>query len=246
MDLYARLLDTATCLVALTSLWVRRNSWRYPWEIAKNFGLAQITLGAILKTLPVAWIINHNTLPGLNLLISHFFILTGIGAIVYSAEHKLRSDATMRSWYLKRLVLPRMTGYAVMVAMYIVGGWHSLKDFQQPSGYAVTYWIVYDVLIIYLLLVGVAALGHLFYDEPSRRMAGIYLIAVGINIAGAICRIISAIEYQTLLMVITLTANALALMIFSAGGAYQWRTRLNEINKRRGEFPGQDVSNITQ
>lgn len=233
VSLFNSLLDTATCVVVLICLWMRRKSWRYKWEQPKTIGLALMAVGTLLKTPPIFWLINDE-IQGLYVLIAHAFILGGIGAIVYSVEHKLRDDQTMRSWHITRVILPSVVGIGTMIGLFVAGARRSLNMyFQSPViGTALAYWMVYDVLIVYLLLLGASALGHLLHDPPSRVGAGIYLLAVLFNLIGAVCRMVNVtVVHNPLLTGVVLGTNNIALWLFAGGAAWMWVIRLAKINR---------------
>ncbi len=186
---YTEILDIATLLVVVVCLWIRRHTWKYKWEQPKTIGLTLIGAGSLLKSPPISWLIDRDVLHGLYLMIAHAFIVSGIAAFAYSAERKLRPDSTIRRWHITFVVFPWTLGTVVMLALFSFGASSNLDQlFQSPVGFTMAYWLVYDALTIYFLVLWAYALGYLLWDPPSRRIAGIYLLAVGLSLVGATCR----------------------------------------------------------
>lgn len=138
----------------------------------------------------------------------------------------------MRSWHITRVLLPKAAGVAVMVGLFVGGASHGLdRYFESTGGPAMAYWIVYDILLMYLLMLVAQSLYHLLYDPPSRFSVQIYLTAVIFEAVAVACRIAVLFEPNVLLTGTAMTANAIALCLFAGGAAYQWRDRLYKINR---------------
>ena len=227
MSVFTELLDVTTCLVVSSSLWIRRRTWRYKWEQPKTIGLLLLTVGTVIKSAPLCWLMDHEVLRGLYLLIAHVFILSGIAAIAYSAERKLRSEVDICRWRVKFIAVPGGVGVMTMVASFIF--------IRLAEGYTYIDWIIYDALMIYFLGLCAYSLWCLFNDPPSRAGAGIYLFAVGFGLIAVTCRtlLITVTDHvpDMVLINIATASNALALCLFAGGGAWMWKMRLRSINR---------------
>ena len=226
---YVECLDLATCFVVLICLCVRRATWRYKWEQPKTIGLTLIAVGALLKAPPISWLMDRDVLHGLYLLVAHVLIASGIASFAYSAERKLRSDKDFRKWHVKFVIFPWCLGVSTMVGLFAAGAWVTIEHPLGLSTYTMSYWLVYDLLTVYFLLLWAYALGYLFYDPPSRRAVAVYLFAVGVSLVGATCRaLLVTVDVRVsdpLLMNIANTANSVAIMVFAVGAAHMWRRR---------------------
>lgn len=232
MYIVSLLLDIATCLTALASLWIRRRTWRCYWEQPKTLGLLFLTIGVVARAAPVAWPVQ-----GLHLLVAHIFILGGIACIAYSAERKLRTKKDMRTWAIRFLIVPLIIAYIAMVVLFI-------KWPTADAGYASVGWLTYDLLAVYFLGLCAYSLWCLWRDPPSRVAAAVYLIAVGFGLVTATCRaLVVAVNDEVpdeILVNVASAANSIALMLFAGGAAWMWLARVQQGNtclRGRGAKP---------
>lgn len=238
--MFAQLLNVATALVVLICLWVRRATWRYKWEQPKTIGLALMAVGTMMKVPPIWWLLN-NAINGLYIVLAHVFIVSGIASMVYSAEHKLRPESTMRKWHITAIALPWCVGIGLMLTFYLAGADRDLNPalrfpVESPDMW---YWLSYDLLVMYFLVLGTHACRHLFHDPPSRRGAGVYLVAMGLGLICALCRVIVAlmpedalVPLQKFLVHSAMGLNAIVIVLFAVGAAFMWTTRLRKMNSR--------------
>lgn len=238
---YAESLDIATCFIVFVCLWVRRGTWRYRWEQAKTIGLTLIAAGAVLKAPPISWLIDRDVLHGLYLLVANILIVGGIAAFAYSAECKLRPDEEICRWRITAVLVPLTLGVGTMIGLFAAGAYSTLDRPFGFSTYTTAYWLVYDILTVYLLMLFAYALGSLFCDPPSRRSAGLYLLAIGLSLIGATCRalLVTVDDHvpDVLLLNAALTANNLAIIILAVGAAHTWRKRLRHSTKPQASKP---------
>jgi len=249
MVTYAEYLDLAACLVVLFALWIRRATWRYRWEQPKTIGLTLMAIGTLLKAPPISWLIDRDVLHDLYLLVAHIFIVSGIAAFAYSAERKLRSDMEIRRWHVKFVVAPWAIGIVTMVSLFATGAWTTLDHPTGLPAYTVAYWVAYDLLVVYFLVLFAYALGYLLYDPPSRCTVGFYLVAVAVGLVGAACRALMVTVDDNVadpaLSNIANTTNGLAIMGFALCSAFMWRRQLRALNSRKDDPSQPSVRNIT-
>lgn len=229
---YANLLNITVFFVVMIALGVRRGSWKYRWEQPKNIGLVCLAVGALMKSTVAGWLLRGelHCIHGFNILLGHAFIICGIGAIVYSAEHKMRSDEEMRGWATTYVVTPSIVGIVTMVALFLRGEWRALSttDLARSLSQDTAYWTVYGLIVVYLLFLGARALKDLTCDPPSRYGAGIYLVAVTLALLTAVCRSTMLITdfpqvVDSILTMLTIATDGAAISIFAIGAAIMWR-----------------------
>lgn len=146
-------------------------------------------------------------------------------------------------------MVPWGIGISTMVGLFAAGAWSTIDHPYRLPVHAVAYWLVYDLVTVYFLLLWAYALGYLFYDPPSRRAVGVYLFAVGIGLVGATCRaLLVTVDGgmpDTLLMGIANTANGVAIIVFAVGAAHMWRKQLRVMNTRENTPSQPNVRKIT-
>ena len=231
-------LEVACYAIALTAaawaVWVRRSTWRNPWERSTTYAIIQLALALVLiapASEPVVgrllWEVTGRW---------HVDDLLGymleLGALVSSNLAGLLRMPSMRQRIVPLLWHPLVVGTAVLYFLF----WHSVvthnpgNDLFQlgHDGWLATYFaLLWALLVYYGGLNAWIALAHLRGDPRAKPVALTWLVCVGLG-AGAMAGWLFPWLGWTAWYDWGRLTMCLAVAVFAVVSARSWQRKLDQ------------------
>lgn len=221
-----------TAVVALYSLWVRRDTWWSRWEIGITLAIALETcalvllspwtadqLGPTMHTVTRTW----NT----QQLVGHLCFVVAVAANIYHVLRRLAAFDRIPSLYQHHVVRPMQIGVAAMVTLFVVAD----ADFH-PHGFSTgdqnvwldAYWVALCALLIYLSGYATRLLLVLRSDPRAKETVELYTASAGFALAGLLAQL-STTWIDADLSTLVWLCVCMAIIIFAYGSARSWRAK---------------------
>jgi hypothetical protein len=224
------LLAVIMLLATMRALWVRRSTWRVPWEMATTVNVVLQTVEIVLISGPVSRRIGPilHTATGLwNMedLIGHMCYISGMATMTYMILSRLDMSANQFRLYVKkRIELPANLFLPVVVVVFIAAGFgdRDIDLVLTPStAWTRAYFLLYICADIYLMSMAVPALLVIRRERSQRRIATGYLCAIGIS---AITCVIMIIGISQTLVWLTIRIETIG---YAVAASYGWYARIH-------------------
>lgn len=232
------LLTALTLVCAGAALWVRRYTWRMPWETAATANVALQTLNVVLLWAPVShWISPKlHALTGLwNLeeLIGHVAYTLGLAAVLYMAAARVEMTGRQFTRFVNlRIALPLALFIPAVTLIFVHGGlgreYVSDLVFLDASPWLLGYWYLYVAAIAYLLGQAAMALLALRRDPRQTRAADFYLAAVAVSL---LCGFAFLVDANAIARWAFIRAEVVA---YALAAGYSWHMKVRYL---RGSGP---------
>lgn len=222
-----------TLAAVLTSLWMRRGTWRSRWEVGINTALAldgcalalmsplaAAGTGPLLHRMTRLWAVQH--------LLGHLCLIVAAAGIVYHAMVRLGEPDQVRLLFARQIVAPVLLGTLTLVVLFVIadpGNYPDLLKVPAATHWLVTYWLVMEGLLIYLSAYGARLLLILRADPRARHTVNAYL-AAGVLGATAYLAQVRAILSGADADVLVWWCGCLAVVVAAYAAARSWRSRV--------------------
>jgi hypothetical protein len=235
---------TPSALIALPvclcggAVWVRRKTWRIPWDRALTMSVLFQGLGFAL----CAPAMSHYLEPALfritgiahlRDLFGHVLLICAICCVIYACACRLVPDDELED-VLHKIELPASVAGGTMLAAITLS--HNLSRETAPDFLDVPcdfwlhiYWLTYAAIVIYLLCFLVRLLSVLRRDPRSRLTANLFIIATGIGLVAVAALLTRTIDPGRVacVWIWTLFCASGGLAAFAAG--WSWRERMGRL-----------------
>ncbi|MGV0627668.1 hypothetical protein [Mycolicibacter minnesotensis] len=237
-----------TVLVALYSLWVRRDTWLSRWEIGVTLAIALQACSLVLMSPWAAetlrpWV--HHMLPMWNLqqLVGHICFVTSLAAVTFHILARVAPRERAGNWFCRKVVRPVLAGLIALVAVFIAADGDYAPDgltTRSGSPWEIAYWIVLSGLIFYvsarLLPLMLAARS----DPRAKGTIRLYSVAMTFGLTSLLVQMRATWIDADLSAVVWLLVG-LSVVVFSFGSARSWQAKTawfaNRDNTATGNNP---------
>lgn len=215
------------------SLWIRRDTWRSPWEAGLTVSLTLQGCAVLLMapgTGAVVGPVLHRIIGVANVqhLLGHLCLIVAAAALIYHGLTRLVDDPTLRRLIARNVVLPLNVGVPMLVAAFIAADVREHDDlFRAHPGTAWlgVYWLVLGMLLVHLLGYAGRVLAVLRRDARSRPAATAYLIGSVLGVAACSVQVSTAWAGVDASLPVWLCL-CLGVLSFAYGSARSWLTRI--------------------
>ena len=224
---------TLTLLTGVWALWVRRYTWRIPWEKPATFNIALQTVDVLLVSAPVSrWLSPRlYALTGqwnLEELIGHLAYMTGMSAVLYMTVSRLNmTDRQFAHFVRHRIELPATVFVPAVIAVFLFGGLGAqhVPDLalEEQTRWLNIYWLLYVAGLAYLLAQIAQALLILRTDPVQTRVANLYLVAVGVS---ALCAVAFLTGFTDPLGWLLIRAEVVC---YAIAASYSWQSKVSYL-----------------
>lgn len=223
----------ATVVVALYTLWVRRDTWWSRWEIGITLAIALETVALVLMSPWAAETLG----PGLQhvtriwntqQLAGHICFVVAIAANIYHVLARLADFDQFRPLFRLHVLLPVQAGGVAMVAVLVVADAGYRPDgFSSLGGggaWARAYWVLLSLLLIYLSGYATRVLSMLRSDPRAKETVELYTASTAFAVAGIMALLSNAWSKSDVSPLIWLCA-CISVAIFAYGSARSWQAK---------------------
>ncbi|KLO25421.1 hypothetical protein ABW16_22975 [Mycolicibacter heraklionensis] len=223
----------ATVVVALYTLWVRRDTWWSRWEIGITLAIALETLGLVLMSPWAAetlgpWVHRAMRMWNVQQLAGHICFVVAIAANIYHVLARLADFDQFRPMFRLHVRLPVQVGVVAMVAVFIVADAGFRPDgFSTLGGggaWARAYWVLLSLLLIYLSGYATRVLSMLRSDPRAKETVDLYTASTAFAVAAIMALLSNAWTKSDVSPLIWLCA-CISVAIFAYGSARSWRAK---------------------
>lgn len=221
-----------TVLVALYSLWVRRDTWWSRWEIGITLAIALETCALVLMSPWAAETLGpsiHIVMRTWNLqqLVGHICFIIAIAANIYHVLARLSDAERIRPMFRRQVLRPVQIGIVAMVATFLAAD----ADYR-PHGFATgdggawlkAYWVLMCGLLIYLSAYATRVLLVLRSDPRAKETVELYTASSAFAVA-AIMALLSNTWSTTDVSTLVWVCACVSVVIFAYGSARSWRAK---------------------
>lgn len=222
----------ATMLVALYSLWVRRDTWWSRWEIGVTVAIALETCAVALMS---PWAAHHFgpllhravRLWNVQQLAGHLCFVVAIAANIYHMLPRMTDYRRARPMFRRQVVLPVHVGAVVLIGLFVAAdaGYHP-DGFATGSGNPLldAYWVTLCLLLIYLSAYATRLLLVLRSDPRAKETIELYTASAAFALAGLVAQISTTWIDADVSTLVWLCA-CVSMTIFTYGSARSWKAK---------------------
>jgi hypothetical protein len=223
----------ATVLVALYSLWVRRDTWWSRWEIGISLAITLETIGLVLMSPWAAQTLGpwaHRALGVWNTqqLVGHICFVIAVAANIFHVLARLADFDKFRPLFRRHVRLPVQLGVVALVATFVIADAGYRPDgFSTLGGggaWARGYWVLLSLLMIYLSGYATRVLSMLRSDPRAKETVELYTASTAFAVAGIMAMMSNAWTNDGVSQLIWLCA-CISVTIFAYGSARSWRAK---------------------
>jgi hypothetical protein len=181
-------LIASTC--ALWSLWQRRRTFRFRFEVGPTWALLLLTLAVFLRS-PVTTPLSHeiNGVWHLDDYLGHCCYMAAVTLILHHVLRRLVPDEQVAAMFLRYA----WTAPVALVVMFFAFANSRLSSDDasdilvvEPDESAALYWTAYAGTLSYLMFVTGNALIIVRRDPRVRRVASVWIVGMALGITGCI------------------------------------------------------------
>jgi len=239
-------LVTFTLVCISWSLWIRWVTWTCRWEVAATLNIALQGVAVLLMS-PLAsktlghWLYDLTGRWNLEDFIAHDCYIVAASAVVYNALGRLGDNDVFRAKFKQAVEYPATLCIPLLLVVFSVGNGVAVYRpdfFQVPTDFWLNiYWLLLCGTLIHLLIYASRALIVLRRDLRSRRVATVYLVALGSGMLSCLIRVVTAFTpLQGLGQGASLAVwlpSCLCGTLFAVISAQTWRTRISRFIRPR-------------
>jgi hypothetical protein len=239
---------TQSALIALAlcfcggAMWVRRKTWRIPWDRALTMSIlfqglsfafcapavSQYLGLAVFRITGVAHLLDF---------IAHVLFICAICCVVYACACRLVPDHELED-VLHKIELPGSVAGGTMLAAITLS--HNLSRKPPPDFLDVpcdfwlrVYWLTYATIVVYLLCFLVRLLLVLRRDPRSRLTSDLFIIAAGLGLVSFAALLTRVINPGLVARFWIWTPSCVAGGLAAFAAAWSWWERSRPFTRRR-------------
>nr|WP_232000658.1 hypothetical protein [Mycobacterium kyorinense] len=227
------MLIAATLMVVLSSLWIRRHTWRSRWEAGASLNIALQGCAVLLMSPwassalgpPLHWAFRRWNVEDL---LGHICAIIAVTAIINHALARLTDQSKVQGLFRRHIDRPVCLGVALLISMFVAAdeGYHlDLFPAHVSTVWLGAYWLVLGGLLLYLLGYATKVLLILRGDPRSRATVDLYLASAAFGIAAAVIQMGTAWAGIDVTLPVWLCA-CLGATGFAYGSARSWRAKV--------------------
>jgi hypothetical protein len=220
--------------LAARAVWLRRSTWRVPWELAGTFNVvAQTGELFLLSRHADRWLSGplHSVTGLWNIedLLGHLLYMCGMVSVTYMVLAQLNMSDRQFSRFLKRRVeLPAHLFFPFAWMMFALAGFGERDSdmiLDAPTVWSRFYFLMYVLADFYLLWLIIPALYIIRRDPRQRAAATVYLGAAYITLAGCIAVLID-------IPVVVWVGIRIETAAYAVAAIYAWHARARYLRGR--------------
>lgn len=220
-----------TVLVALYSLWVRRDTWWSRWEIGISTAIALECSALVLMSPWAAETIGsplHRAthLWNVQQLVGHMFLVVAVSANAYHVLLRLADHERILPLFRRHVVWPARIGLAALVVVFVVADAGYRPDGFSTSGgaWADVYWVLWCGMVIYLCGCATRLLLALRTDPRAKETIELYTASSAFALATMMAQLSTTWSDNDPSSLAWFCACA-SVSIFAYGSARSWRAK---------------------
>ena len=220
-----------TVLVALYSLWVRRDTWWSRWEIGISTAIALEVSALVLMSPWAAETIGsplHRAAHIWNLqqLVGHLFLVIAISANAYHVLLRLADHERIQPLFRRHVVWPVRIGLLALTGVFVVADAGYQPDGFSTSGgaWADVYWVLLCGLLIYLSGCATRLLLALRADPRAKETVELYTASSAFALAALMAQLSITWSNSDASSLVWFCA-CVSVAIFAYGSARSWRAK---------------------
>lgn len=223
----------ATVMVALYSLWVRRDTWWSRWEIGITLAITLETFALVLMSPWAAetlgpWVHQATRIWNLQQLLGHICFVVAVGANIYHVLARLADFDRFRPMFRRQVELPVQAGVTAMVIVFVIADAGYRPDgFSNGEGggaLASAYWVLMCALLIYLSGYATRVLLVLRSDQRAKETIELYAASTTFAVAALMALLSNAWSRADVSSLVWLCA-CISVGIFAYGSARSWQAK---------------------
>jgi hypothetical protein len=223
----------ATVVVALYSLWVRRDTWWSRWEIGITLAIALETCALVLMSPFTAetfgpWTHSVARIWNLPQLLGHICFIVAIAANVYHVLPRLADFRRIRPLFRRHVELPMQIGVVALVAVFIVAdaGYRpdGFSTGNDTGAWAKVYWVLLCGMLLYLSGCATRLLLMVRSDPRAKETVELYTASSAFALA-ALVALLSTTWAKTDVSQLIWLCGCISVSIFAYGSARSWKAK---------------------
>lgn len=223
----------ATVLVALYSLWVRRETWWSRWEIGITLAIAlevcalvlmspwaSAVLGPTMHSVTRIWNVQQ--------LVGHICFIVAIAANIYHVLPRLADFGRVRPLFRRHVQWPVRLGLVALVAVFITADADyrpdGLSTGNDTGAWAEIYWLLFCGMLIYLSGCATRLLLLVRSDPRARETVELYTASAAFALAGLVAQLSTTWTNADASQLVWPCA-CISVVIFAYGSARSWQAK---------------------
>ncbi|MGB6150069.1 hypothetical protein [Mycolicibacter algericus] len=223
----------ATVLVALYSLWVRRETWWSRWEIGITLAIAlevcalvlmspwaSAVLGPTMHSVTRIWNVQQ--------LVGHICFIVAIAANIYHVLPRLADFCRVRPLFRRHVQWPVRLGLVALVAVFITADADyrpdGLSTGNDTGAWAEIYWLLFCGMLIYLSGYATRLLLLVRSDPRARETVELYTASAAFALAGLVAQLSTTWTNADASQLVWPCA-CISVVIFAYGSARSWQAK---------------------
>ncbi|MEB3070594.1 hypothetical protein [[Mycobacterium] vasticus] len=220
-----------TVVVALYSLWVRRDTWWSRWEIGVSTAIALECAALVLMSPWAAETIGsplHRAAHIWNLqqLVGHQFLVIAISVNAHHVLLRLADHERIRPLFRRHVVWPVRIGLLALAVVFVVADAGYRPDGFSTSGgvWANVYWVLWCGLLIYLSGCATRLLLALRDDPRAKETVELYTASSAFALAALMAQLSITWSKNDASTLVWFCA-CVSVTIFAYGSARSWQAK---------------------
>lgn len=223
----------ATVVVAIYSLWVRRDTWWSRWEIGITLAIG-LELCALVLTSPWAAgaigpsVHTITQIWNVQQLLGHICFVVAVAANIYHVLPRLADFDRIRPLFRRHVERPILIAVVALVAVFVVGDADYRPDGFSTGGdtgaWADIYWLLLCGLLIYLSGYATRLLLIVRSDPRARETVELYAASSAFALAALVAQL-STTWTKTDASQLVWPCACIAVAIFAYGSARSWKAK---------------------
>lgn len=225
---------TATLVVVLGSLWIRRHTWRSRYEVGASINIALQGCAVFLMSPWASTAIGdplYRIFGRWNLedLLAHLCLIVAVTAVIHHVLSRLADKDQYHALWRHHIGMPLRLGVPLLVVIFTIAdeGYHLDMFLAHVSTFWLgAYWLVLGTLLIYLFSYTARMLLILRTDPRSRSTVDLYLVSVAFGVAAHAIQMATAWAGIDVALPVWVCA-CLGAIGFAYASARSWRAKVS-------------------
>lgn len=223
----------ATVVVALYSLWVRRDTWWSRWEIGVTLAIALETCALVL-TSPFAaatlgpWTHSVARIWNLQQLAGHLCFVLAVAANIFHVLPRLADFSRIRPLFRRHVEWPVRIGVVALVAVFIIAdaGYRpdGFSTGNDAGAWAKVYWVLFCGMLMYLSGCATRLLLLVRSDPRAKETVELYTASSAFALASLVA-LLSTTWTKVDVSQLVWLCICISVAIFAYGSARSWKAK---------------------